>query len=160
MDLLVEMLRRQRELQERLGYDFIVMTEAERVQYVKDMYVAAVQELGEALNETTWKPWAHGRAKINTPLFLAELNDAWQFLANMWLAVMPGATPEVIATFMHEAHSVKIEINHQRIHDNYDGKNKCSHCGRALDEVPVEEVRIGGDVVRKFCGACHAPLSS
>lgn len=138
IEFLTQMLTQQRELQIRLGYDFEKMTTEERVTYIKEMYIAATQELGEALNETTWKSWASGNSMIHIHEFTGELTDTWQFIANMWFAALPDASPEYIAHVMYDRLAAKIRINHKRADANYDGKNKCPQCKRALDDPAVE----------------------
>jgi hypothetical protein len=137
MSELVNMLEEQLALQKRLGYDYANMTRWERIAYIKNMYIAAVQELGEALNEVSWKPWTTGEIKIDELAFIGELNDTWQFVANMWFAVMPSATPAEIAHAMEQTHHRKIGVNLARVKMGYDGTNKCSACKRALDDPHV-----------------------
>lgn len=132
------MLARQRALQERLGYDFESMTPEQRVAYIKEMYIAAVKELGEALDETQWKPWAKGEHVIHQVPFGSELSDAWQFITNMWFVAYPGVSITGIAEMMNTYHETKVDINHRRIDQNYDGKNKCPTCKRALDDPHVD----------------------
>jgi dUTPase len=137
MDHLEEMLTKQLEFQRRLGYDFPKMTVAERIRFVKDMYIAAMRELGEALDEVSWKPWTVGE-RFNTTAFTSELSDAWQFIANLWFAAMPTATPREIAFAMRATLDVKILINEKRRVEGYDGvSTKCSICGRATDDPNV-----------------------
>jgi hypothetical protein len=58
-DKLDEMMRLQKQLQvEAFGADPSVMQDADRIQYIKDMVLAATDELHEALAEVGWKPWA------------------------------------------------------------------------------------------------------
>lgn len=136
-DSLELMLERQRDFQRDIGYDFAKMTVAERVAFIKDMYVAAVQELGEALDETSWKPWTTG-VRLNTSALTGELNDAFQFIMNMWFAAMPTATIEDIAGAMLAIHTNKIAVNRKRARVGYDGvSGKCPECRRALDDQHV-----------------------
>jgi dUTPase-like protein len=138
VDRLAEMLLGQRQLQERLGHNFETMSHAERLAYVKEMYVAATLELGEALNETTWKSWTVGDPHINILPFISELSDAWQFIANMWFAALPFATPGQVADAMRETLLTKLQVNHRRADDDYDGvSTKCPQCKRALDDPHV-----------------------
>ncbi len=141
MDRLEEMIRRQRELQVRLGYDFEKMNPWQRVAYIKEMFIAAVKELGEALDETTWKPWSSADVSVNTDAFVSELNDAWQFICNMWLAALPDADAVDVALVMSSVHERKIRVNHKRVDDNYDNTSKCPVCRRALDD---QHVRCDG----------------
>jgi dUTPase-like protein len=138
VDSLVKMLTDQYELQRRLGYEYEMMIDVERIAAVKDMYIAAVQELGEALDEVSWKPWTNGLPRFMVLPFLTELNDAFQFMMNMWFIAMPNATPEQIATAMLATHEAKIAVNHARVTDGYDGvSTKCRTCKRAREDAQV-----------------------
>lgn len=131
---LTHMVTDQRDFQERVDPRFRGDI-TQRIAYVKDMYVALVQEAGEALNETTWKPWATAAVPaIHTLELMTELTDIWCFLCNMWLAVMPDATPEQVAEAMFINYHTKVQLNHRRQDEGYDGTNKCPVCKRALDE--------------------------
>lgn len=103
--------------------------------YITWNHTAAVVELGEALNEVGWKPWAKPRGWFNREAFIGECVDANHFIANMLVAV--GATDEEYEV----AYQKKQEINRQRQRDGYDGLNKCLLCGRALDD-PTTECRV------------------
>jgi hypothetical protein len=131
------MLAQQLEFQHRLGHDFAKMTTDERIAHVKDMFIAAICELTESLGEVSWKPWATG-TRFSTLAFIGELNDTWQFLANMWFVAMPNATTAEIASEMQSALERKLVINYQRVIDGYDGvSTKCPECHRALDDSTV-----------------------
>jgi len=136
MTHLVGMLTEQRKLQEELGIDLKGMDDVARMDYIKTMYIAAIQELGEALNETSWKTWSKHR-HTNTAAFLSELSDAFQFIMNMFMGAFPEATSEELAEMFAITHATKIAINKQRIREGYDGSNKCPKCKRALDDVSV-----------------------
>jgi hypothetical protein len=142
MDGLTEFIQRQRELQLDYGYKYESMTLEERVKTIQDMYVAAVQELGEALNETSWKPWTTGGPVIHTDAFIGEISDTLQFILNMLFAAIPEANAETLVRLLNVKHEKKVAINRQRMADGYDGKStKCPKCGRALDEVMIHEER-------------------
>lgn len=131
------MITQQAELQRRLGYDFSKMTIDDRIEFVKTMTLAATAELHEALNEISWKPWATSK-HFYTSRLLAELSDAWQFIANIWIAVAPDETPATIAQFMQTTLDEKLQVNHRRIENGYDGvSTKCPVCGRATDDPNV-----------------------
>lgn len=137
MDRLEDMLRSQLKLQQELGYDFPEMSMSERIQFIKDMMLAAQQELGEALNEVSWKPWTVGE-RFNTTAFASELSDAFQFIMNMWFAAMPSLTPTELAEAMRETLQLKLIINRKRHSEGYDGvSTKCPKCSRALDDPHV-----------------------
>ena len=87
-DMLVSMIRQQRELQHRLGNRFTVSPgdRARRVEHIKDMGLAAIVEITEALNEVSWKPWTTGEPVLKKHAVGGELSDAFQFIMNMWFA--------------------------------------------------------------------------
>ena len=139
-DRLEAMLDAQWALQQRLGNKYAEMTLEERITHVKDMVLAATDELHEALGEIGWKPWATSR-HLNEDAAFGELRDAWQFLTNAMFAVTTDA-PEHLAQRLFDALMDKLEINHERIERGYDGvSDKCPGCGRALDEVNVREIK-------------------
>jgi hypothetical protein len=138
MDRLAEMVEAQRQFQDKLGHDFTAMNDRDRIAYVKEMYIAAVQELGEALSEVSWKSWAAGDAQFGAAAFVCELSDTWQFITNMWFAALPDMTPEFIAGAMHTTLMSKLRIDYTRIDKGYDGvSTKCRRCKRALDDTNV-----------------------
>lgn len=153
MDRLSDIIRRQRELQTEYGYKYENMTLEERVATIKDMYVAATQELGEALDETSWKPWTVGSPFINEAL-TGEIVDALQFMLNMLFCQYPELNEFQLAQLINEKHSKKVAINHKRLMENYDGvSTKCRNCKRALDEVTLVEEFDGTAYVTKCpCG--------
>lgn len=125
-------LDRQLRLQtESFGQDPRALDGDTRAQYMRDMTLALVDELSEALNETGWKPWATSR-HLHRDAYVAELVDALHFLANLFLVA--GATEhEITALYL-----AKAEKNRQRQEAGYDGvSTKCSRCGRALDDAAV-----------------------
>lgn len=144
MTHLVRMFTEQRRLQEELGVDIIGMNDQARIEYLKTMYIGAVNELGEAINEVPWKTWSSKR-DANLPAFLSELNDAFQFIMNMLIAAFPESSPEQLAEAFTSTHATKIAINRRRIRDGYDGSSKCPKCRRAFDDVAV--ACVPGDCV-------------
>lgn len=151
-DRLEKMIETQRLLQLRLGYDFTSMTLEERVEYVRDMYVAAVQELGEALNETSWKRWAGG-TWLNADALHGELVDTWHFLINLLLVTSPGLTADGVATELTDGYFRKNAVNHRRQDENYDAvSGKCPNCRRDLAEiVPIEMITEPDLKYRTYC---------
>lgn len=122
------------------GKNFQRMRPAERIQYIKDMVIAATDELHEALNETGWKPWATVR-HIHEDAYIAELVDAWHFLMNLMLAT--GREPGDLADLLFHGYVTKAQVNVERQARGYDGvSSKCSHCGRALDDTAVSCWRV------------------
>lgn len=141
----MQMIQRQREFQQRCGYNFPMMTTQQRIAYVKDMVLAATAELHEALDETSWKPWTHGDTSIDDTKFCAELVDVTCFLLNLWLVGNPDLSVEQLSYVINHTHANKMLINHQRQSEGYDGQAKCPQCRRALDDPGVEcEVRTDG----------------
>lgn len=137
-DKLVSMLRQQRELQEKLGYHFERMNQVARIRFIKDMHIAAIAELNEALDETSWKPWANTLPFINKIAFMSELGDAFQFIMNMWFAAFPDADADDLATMMLTTLETKLPVNLARHRNGYDGvSTKCHQCKRALDDPAV-----------------------
>ena len=136
-DALEEMIVTQRVFQERVDRRYRSDDIEDRIAYIRDTYVALVKEAGEALDETSWKPWTTGGRFIHHAELLTELTDIWCFLCNMWLAAMPTATPEEVATAMLITYRTKMEVNHRRQDEGYDGTNKCPVCRRALDDAHV-----------------------
>ncbi len=138
VDRLEEMVSRQLDLQRHLGYDFTKMTMQERLAYIREMYMAIIKELGEALDETTWKPWATGEPHIHTEKYLSELNDVWQLLCNMWFVALPDCDGVDVALMMSSIHEKKVRVNRTRRDNAYDGwSTKCPTCRRALDDPGV-----------------------
>lgn len=142
MDRLTEIIQRQRELQTEYGYDYAKMDLGMRVRTIQDMYVAAQQELGEALNETSWKPWTTGSPYINEAM-TGEIVDTLQFILNMLFAQYPDLSAENLAELLRYKHEKKVKINRDRLANDYDGvSTKCPSCKRALDEVVTHEIYI------------------
>lgn len=128
-DLLVAIWANQLEMQTTsFGADPMTLEGEERVQYIKDMVLAATDELHEALGEVGWKPWATSR-HVNDEALKGELIDLLHFVINLMLVAR--MTPEEI----HHRYFVKAARNRQRQLEGYDGRSgKCSGCGRALDD--------------------------
>lgn len=155
MDRLNDIIVAQWTLQQRLGHNFEAMTVAERVEYIRTMVLATTSELHEALNETSWKPWAKGEPWLVSERVLGECVDAFHFLINIVLAASPGASPETVAARFVDGYFRKNTVNHERAGDpTYDGKTgKCPRCKRDLAEVGV---RTSSDSfsVSQFCRGC------
>lgn len=103
---------------------------AERRNYVAAMSLGLHDEISEALQEVSWKPWAKDDY-INAKEFVGELVDAFHFLMNLALIVDPTGDAFV------EAYFKKAEVNANRQAKGYsitEEGSKCKHCGRALDE--------------------------
>jgi len=137
-DRLLAMLAAQERLQrEAYHRDITNLSQSARVAFIKNMVLAATDELHEALNEVSWKPWASGDPTINDDAFFAELVDLWHFVMNLLLVAHPGWTPAQVATELSARYQLKNRKNLQRQRDGYDGTNKCPNCRRALDDDAV-----------------------
>lgn len=123
---------RQKKLQEEsFGVKLDELSEEARIVFIKDMILAATDELHEALAEVGWKPWATSR-HVNREAFVGELVDVLHFIVNLWLAV--GATPEEI----QDRYQHKADKNAKRQAEGYDGVwGKCPDCKRAYDDAGV-----------------------
>lgn len=125
-----QMMRDQAALQIAFGNKPWDMDDATRMVYIKDMVLAATDELHEALGEVDWKPWVPTNG-IKRDAFVSELIDTLQFVMNLFAAADCDAAE--IAMKLHRKH----EINWQRVTDGTNGLNKCAVCRRALDDVHV-----------------------
>lgn len=123
---------RQLKLQkDSFGVDPDDLSNEERIEFIKNMVLAATDELHEALNEVGWKPWASSR-HINRDAYVGELIDVMHFLVNLFLAV--GATADEVEYRYQE----KADKNARRQLDGYDGvTGKCPECRRAYDDIGV-----------------------
>ena len=102
-----------------------------RIQFIKDMKLAADAELQEFLDEVGWKPWASSR-HINEEAAQGELVDLFHFFMNLCMAV--SLTPDQL----FEKYRTKRQKNIRRQAEGYDGvTGKCPDCGRALDDDAV-----------------------
>lgn len=123
-----------------------------RTAYVTMNLNAAFLELGEAQQETPWKPWAKTQDRQatwdkNRDKFVGELVDVLFFIGNALTAV--GCTDEELAVRYQQ----KMDVNIQRQRAGYDGTNKCANCGRAFDDAGVKVGgRIAPDIV--YCEKC------
>lgn len=156
-DRLQLMFDQHSELQQRyIGQHPSTLTGDELVQYIKDMYIATIKELGEMLDEVNWKPWTSGN-EVNFHRAKQEIIDEWHFLMNRWLAL--GGTAQEFYTM----YIVKNAVNHQRVTDGYDGRStKCAECHTDLDELDnIDKVYIiahrddSSNVVLRFCNMKH-----
>lgn len=134
----------QRQLQRNsFGYDFDRMTDEERVRFITWNTLAGTDEAHEALNETSWKPWAQG-TWINVEELKKELVDEFHFFMNRCLAAGMDAE-ELLGRYFEKA-----RINAARQAAGYDAvTTKCTLCGRALDDVGISSLN---PLVCKVCG--------
>jgi hypothetical protein len=104
------------------------------VDYIDVMWGAAIHELIELHDETSWKPWQHDDPYVNRGAVVKEAVDALHFVANILAAV--ACTDEELS----EAYLEKMAVNRERQEreSGYfvqaDGV-KCRICRRALDDV-------------------------
>jgi len=98
-----------RERQTQIG-TLPLHSERERVDYVKDMMLAAHVELAEALQCVDWKPWRSDRT-TSRPAFVEEMVDVLHFCANLLVAF------DVTDHELREAYAAKSRVNKQRLLD-------------------------------------------
>lgn len=81
-DKLDRMFWLQKQLQKRLGYNFIEFNN----NYFNLMYIGCITELSEVIEQTKWKPW---KKSVNNNIneIKKELVDVFHFLINMCIAV-------------------------------------------------------------------------
>ena len=135
-DRLAIMLKMQADLQaEAYGHRLAEFTPEMRVNFIKNMVLAATDELHEALNETSWKPWSTSFGEVAEEAYFGELIDLWHFVMNLFLVAYPGLPPEALAAAIELRYAQKRKVNIKRQEDGYDGKTgKCIGCKRALDD--------------------------
>lgn len=116
-------LKRQLALQiKSFNIDPLELRGEERDNYVAAMSTALLVELGEALQEVSWKPWASGEW-LNRDAYIRELIDVLHFWCNLMLIATEN--PEEIL----EVYLDKASENAKRQEDGYTGI-KCPSCGR------------------------------
>lgn len=116
------------------------LTEDEKIVFIKDMILAATDELHEMLGEVpAWKPWVsreklaeNGRKPYNVEAYRAEWIDLFHFVMNLGLVM------NMTAEDIQSAYFKKREKNARRQELGYDGvSEKCPECKRALDDDAV-----------------------
>jgi len=142
--MLEEIFGAQAGLQARLGHRFSHMSIEERIDYINLNVLAATDELHEALNETTWKPWTAGERKIHRDEYVGELVDVFHFIVNLALAVE--CSPHELWVRYLE----KNFRNHARQDAGYTGE-KCDKCGGELDRPGIPPIISSSFPGRKFC---------
>lgn len=153
-----EVLQAQHTLQvDSFKYDPLLLTDEQRVEFIRWNVLALEDELHEMLDEVGWKPWASSR-HVNEDAAMKELVDAFHFFMNLMMAVAPrGTVPEEIARDFVLAYHAKRERNAERQVEGYDGINgKCPSCHRDLKEVPIITLSDNG-TTRHAC-ACGKVL--
>jgi hypothetical protein len=100
-------------------------------EYLTWNHLALIDEVTESLHEFGWKPWASWNG-VNRDAMVGELIDVLHFAANLLVAL--DVTGEELSARYDDKHAVNIE----RQKTGYTGvKEKCSICGRALDDPAV-----------------------
>lgn len=161
-DRLADMMQRQADFQRMVkpGIDLTQLSDSPelRAEKVREMVLACVAELFEALDEVGWKPWATSR-HLNRPGYVKELIDAWHFFMNLLL--IANIDPEEF----YQGYLVKLETNIYRQLEDYDGvETKCPGCKRALDEPdaivpePHPGFPMSGVTTLYQCASCQHPL--
>lgn len=105
-----------------------ILWDEKLIEFIRWNTLAAEDELHEALNEVSWKPWASAQF-INREEFIGELVDALHFIGNMLAGV--GCSDEELS----EAYEEKMARNRARMTEGYTGLEKCSICKRSKDDV-------------------------
>ncbi len=118
--MLQEMMDKQLELQERLGYDIDGMDTEDRADYIKEFSIHLTQELHELLYEIPffkkWKNYSNmTEEEINTSWAAAkkEYIDMLHFMLNIGLAL------SLSAEEMHDMYMDKNKENHERQDEGY-----------------------------------------
>ena len=119
--MLTTIMNKQRELQDRLGYNFATMSEDERAEFMRNHRGYLEDEIAEALYEMpgykTWKNYANMSTEARETAWAKvrmELIDALHFFTNLLLCA--GFTPdEVFKMYM-----MKNAENHRRQDSGYD----------------------------------------
>lgn len=129
-DDLAAMFQRQADFQRFIGLDIdALVSDPEQVQARSDLArlyaFAAEAELHEAIDETSWKPWASG-AWFKEEEFKRELVDVGCFWLN--LCLLAGMTASELA----ERHEAKVGINVARQNVGYHAQAKCPQCEMEL----------------------------
>lgn len=119
-DKLALMLQKQKELQERLGYDFSNMSVEQRVELIKEHSIHATQELHEMLYELPFfKPWKDysGMNKVEQAVGMDKGKEEFiDFLHFSWnIALLLGFTPDEI----FNRYYYKNAENHKRQDEGY-----------------------------------------
>lgn len=107
MDKLDIIFQKQSEFQERVGNEPMF-----NIQFVKDMILATIDELTEALRETPWKPWKK-QQEWNMEKFREELVDVLHFFVNLCLA------GNMTSDELFNMYIEKNKVNHERQDDGY-----------------------------------------
>ena len=135
--MLQEMIDLQAKLQsETYRKDISKLDTREKIEAYRINMMALQDELHEALNEMSWKPWAKAEY-FNDDRVQQELVDAWHFFMNLMIISGMGAEK------LHLRYLAKRKVNIKRQEDGYDGVSTKDENGNATDEPPLdfEELR-------------------
>src|SRR5687767_4204603 len=111
------MLEKHWEIQAKVfGHEFDIMTNEERILFIKDMVLSTTNELHEAMRETGWKSWSTSR-HIHLDLYVNELVDVYCLLMNLFLVT--GMYPDEVAEELFKRVSQKQQLNIQRQESGY-----------------------------------------
>jgi len=139
-DRWARMLIRQYQLQtETFGFDPPLLQGRERGDYVTWNVVALEDELHEAMQELSWKPWATDDF-FNREAYLDELVDAFHFLLNLVFVAgkaesgyldLDELSFEFFTRYMKKA---QINVERQKTPGGFKTLGtKCPDCGRAIE---------------------------
>lgn len=157
MDMFEKMLEMQLNLQiEKMGHDPRELEGEAREDFFRTMAYALEDEIHEAGQEISWKPWAKAQF-FNREPYIKELVDANHFLLNLIImGFPPGTTPTVMAQTFFEGYANKNAVNAQRQDEGYTGI-KCPSCHREV-EAAQRHALIHFDmshIVRCPCGTFY-----
>ena len=113
---------------ESFGTDPAALEGDELLAYLFVQTFAATDEMHEASQEFSWKTWS-SKKFLNRKEFIKENVDALHFIANGLVAV------KCTDAELTELYQAKMQVNRDRMANNYTNENKCSECKRALDDV-------------------------
>ena len=138
--MLQEMIDLQAKLQsETYGKDISKLDTREKIEAYRINMMALQDELHEALNEMSWKPWAKAEY-FNDNRVQQELVDAWHFFMN--LMIISGMDAEKL----HLRYLAKRKVNIKRQEDGYDGVSTKDENGNATDEPTLDFKELRNEI--------------
>lgn len=113
-DMLEHMMDMQKELQERMGYDFELMTIEDRTAYIKEFTLHATDELHEMLRELPFlKPWKkYNLAEIDIPDAMMKARE--EYVDVIHIVMNLGIALQMTPFDVYMGYLKKNEINHKR----------------------------------------------
>jgi hypothetical protein len=145
------------------GSPLYMLTNEQKLSFLRWNHSALIIELSEAMEETGWKPWASSR-HMNYAGFIKEMVDGWHFFMNMLLvaAAIEGKTLDEVGDDFTQEYITKNAKNLRRQMEGYDGiTGKCPRCNRELSDAPaalLTACMLHGDesTLQTFCTpTCH-----